>query len=59
MTGKQNKISVFQLAKVFSNDAVAEGWVIQQHWSEGIYCPECGRDRSGNKESSRGKWCHV
>lgn len=35
-------ITIKELLKVFSDNALAEAWFIEQRWPDGIACPKCG-----------------
>lgn len=35
-------ISIFDLTRMFPDDATAEAWFAEQRWPEGAFCPYCG-----------------
>ena len=35
-------LSLFDLLRMFPNDAEAERWFVKQRWANGVFCPHCG-----------------
>ncbi len=37
-------LSLMQVSEMFATDALAEQWLTEARWPDGVYCPRCGSD---------------